>query len=138
MKVKVLITQSCLFVIARLLPLSIEFSRQEYWSCCHTILQGNLPNPVIESRSPALQADYLPSEPPCNKPIKENNILKRNSLFINYLYHKYTSLDIRKSGKREYIFHREIVKYLNLDFFENKIFVKTWTSDSMQYLEPNY
>ena len=24
---------------------------------------GNLPNPGIEARSPALQADYLPSEP---------------------------------------------------------------------------
>ena len=25
---------------------------------------GNLPNPRIEPRSPALQEDYLPSEPP--------------------------------------------------------------------------
>ena len=35
---------------------------------CHAILQGNLPNPGIELRSPALQADSLPSEPP-RKPI---------------------------------------------------------------------
>ena len=27
-------------------------------------LQGNLPNPGIKPRSPALQADFLPSEPP--------------------------------------------------------------------------
>ena len=31
---------------------------------CHSLLQGNLPNPEIESRSPALQADSLLPEPP--------------------------------------------------------------------------
>ena len=31
---------------------------------CHALLQGNLPNSGIEPRSPALQADSLPSEPP--------------------------------------------------------------------------
>ena len=32
----------------------------------HFLLQGNLPNSEIEPRSPALQADSLPSEPPGN------------------------------------------------------------------------
>ena len=31
---------------------------------CHFLLQGNLPDPGIEPRSTALQADSLPSEPP--------------------------------------------------------------------------
>ena len=31
---------------------------------CHALPQGNLPNPGIEPRSPALQADSAPSEPP--------------------------------------------------------------------------
>ena len=31
---------------------------------CHFLLQGNLPDPGIEPRSPTLQADALPSEPP--------------------------------------------------------------------------
>ena len=31
---------------------------------CHGFLQGNLPNPGIKSRLPALQVDSLPSEPP--------------------------------------------------------------------------
>ena len=31
---------------------------------CHALLQGNLPNPGIKPRSPALQKDSLPSEPP--------------------------------------------------------------------------
>ena len=30
---------------------------------CHSLLQEDLPNPRIESRSPALQADSLPTEP---------------------------------------------------------------------------
>ena len=29
-----------------------------------SVLQGNLPNPEMEPRSPALQADSLPAEPP--------------------------------------------------------------------------
>ena len=31
---------------------------------CHFLLQGDLPYPLIEPWSPALQADSLPSEPP--------------------------------------------------------------------------
>ena len=30
---------------------------------CHALLQGDLPHPGIEPRSPALQADSLPAEP---------------------------------------------------------------------------
>ena len=33
---------------------------------CHFLLQGDLPHPGIEPRSPALQADSLTSEPPGN------------------------------------------------------------------------
>ena len=33
---------------------------------CHFLFQGNLPNPGIKPRSPTLQADSLPSEPPGN------------------------------------------------------------------------
>ena len=43
--------------------LSMGFSRQEFWSGLHNPL-GDLPNPGSEPRSPALQADTLPSEPP--------------------------------------------------------------------------
>ena len=44
-------------------PLSMEFSRQEYWSGLPFPSLGDLSNPEIEPRSPALQADSLPSEP---------------------------------------------------------------------------
>ena len=38
-------------------PLSMGFSRQEYWSGCPFSSPGDLPNPGIEPRSPALQVD---------------------------------------------------------------------------------
>ena len=40
------------------------FSRQEYWSGLPFLSPGDLPNPGIKPRSPILQADSLPSEPP--------------------------------------------------------------------------
>ena len=45
-------------------PLSMGFSRQEYCSELSFASPGNLPDPGIELRSPALQADTLPSESP--------------------------------------------------------------------------
>ena len=78
-KVKVLVTQLCLTVcdptdgsppdsfvygtIAHQAPLSMGFSRQEYWSGLTFPSPGNHPDPGIEPGSPALQADSLPSEP---------------------------------------------------------------------------
>ena len=43
---------------------STEFSRQEYWSGLPFPSPWDLPNSGIEPRSPALQADSLPPEPP--------------------------------------------------------------------------
>ena len=43
-------------------PLSMGFSRQEYWSGLPFPSPRDLPNPEIEPRSPALQADSLPIE----------------------------------------------------------------------------
>ena len=40
------------------------FSKQEYWSGLPFPSPGDLPDPGIEPRSPSLQADALPSEPP--------------------------------------------------------------------------
>ena len=45
-------------------PLSMEFSRQEYWSGYPFSSPGDLPDPAIKVVSPALQADSLPSESP--------------------------------------------------------------------------
>ena len=40
------------------------FSRQEYWSGLSCPLSGDLTNLGIKLRSPTLQVDFLPSEPP--------------------------------------------------------------------------
>ena len=47
------------------------FSRQEYWTGLPSPPPGGLPNPGIEPRSPALQADSLPSSEPPGKPMAE-------------------------------------------------------------------
>ena len=53
-----------LWTVARQAPLSMGFSRQEYWSGLPCPPPGDLPNPGIEPGSPTLQANSLPSEPP--------------------------------------------------------------------------
>ena len=67
-KVKVSVTCVWLFttpwVVANQDPRSVEFSRQEYGIGLPFPTPGDLPNPGIEPRSPALQADSLPTEPP--------------------------------------------------------------------------
>ena len=45
-------------------PLTMEFSRQEWWSGLPFPSPGDLPDPGVESRSSVLQADSLPTEPP--------------------------------------------------------------------------
>ena len=47
---------------------SVGFSKQEYWSGLPFPSPGDLPNPGMKPRSPALQADSLPTEPP-GKPV---------------------------------------------------------------------
>ena len=49
---------------------SMEFSRPEYWSGSWSPSPGALPNPGIEPRSSALQADSLPVEPPGKPQVK--------------------------------------------------------------------
>ena len=66
MNVYVLVTQSCLFAtpwtVACQAPLSMEFTRLEYWSGLPFPSSRDLPYPGIEPGSPTLQADSLPSE----------------------------------------------------------------------------
>ena len=50
--------------VAHQAPLSMEFSRQEYWSGLPFSSPGDSPDPGIKPRSPALQANALLSEPP--------------------------------------------------------------------------
>ena len=63
-----LVTKLCLTLVtpwtaACQAPLSMGFSRQEYWSGLSFPSPGDLPDPGIEPGSPALQADSLLTEP---------------------------------------------------------------------------
>ena len=85
MKVKVSVVQSCptlptLWTVAHQAPLSIEFSRQGYWSGLPFPSPGDPPNPGTEPGSPALQADYLKSEPPGK--------LYDNKVYLKIIYAK--------------------------------------------------
>ena len=53
-------------------PPSMGFFRQEYWSGLPFPSPGDIPDPRIKPRSPALEADALPSEPP-----GQSNCLRR-------------------------------------------------------------
>ena len=57
-----------LWTVAHQAPLSMGFSRQEYWSGLPLLSPGDLPDPGVEPGSPALQAHSLASEP-AGKPI---------------------------------------------------------------------
>ena len=52
------------WTVAYKAPLSMEFSRQEYWNGLPFPSPGDLPDSGIEPKYPALQADALLSEPP--------------------------------------------------------------------------
>ena len=52
------------WTVAHQASLSMEFSRQEYWNGFPFSSPEKGPDPGIESKSPELQADSLPSEPP--------------------------------------------------------------------------
>ena len=54
------------WTVAHQAPLSMEFSRQEYWSGLPFPSPGDLPDPGVKPKSPALQADILTSDPPGN------------------------------------------------------------------------
>ena len=62
-----LVAKSCLtlvttWTVACQAPLSMGFSRQEYWTGLPFTSPGALPDPGIKPGSPALQADDLPTE----------------------------------------------------------------------------
>ena len=60
--------------VAHQAPLSLGFPRQEYWNELPFPSPEDLPKPGVELRSPELQVDSSPSEPPgkptCCKQIK--------------------------------------------------------------------
>ena len=74
------------WVITCQAPLSMGFSRQEYWSGLPFPSPGDLPKPGIKPGSPTLQADSLPAEPP-GKP-------KNDKLFPKWILQTKSCLEI--------------------------------------------
>ena len=57
-----------LWTVVHQAPLSMGFSRQEYWSGLPSPSSGTLPDPGIESKSPAMAVRFFTTEPP-GKPV---------------------------------------------------------------------
>ena len=62
-------------------PLFMGFSKQEYWNGFPFPSPGDFPDPGLKPRSPALQADALPSEPP-GKPKNVQTTVQLHSFHI--------------------------------------------------------
>ena len=75
-----------LWTAAHQAPLSMRFSRQGHQSGLPFPSPGDLPNPGIKSGSPALQADYLPTELQ-GKPLMTDGFYQM--LFLHLLIHSY-------------------------------------------------
>ena len=78
------------WTIARQPPLSLGFSRQEYWSGLPFPFPGNLPNPGIEPEFLALQLDSLLPEPYENICMFINN----NNKYLTAFYISSTVVEI--------------------------------------------
>ena len=52
------------WTVAYQAPLSLGFSRQEYWSRLPFSSPGDLPDPGIKPTSPALAGGFFTTEPP--------------------------------------------------------------------------
>ena len=75
------------------------FPRQEYWSGLPSPTPGDLPNPGIQPRSPSLQADSLPFEPP-GKPATLVVLFKINTEITNLKqYLRYPMKSLREEDK---------------------------------------
>ena len=66
-------------------PLSMGFSRQQYWGGLPFPSPGDLPNSGMEPRSLALQADSLLSESPGASQRNEDDSQKLQFCFLNFL-----------------------------------------------------
>ena len=66
-------------------PLSMEFSRQEYWSGLPFLSPGELPNPGIDPTSPiapTLAGRFFTTEPPVSL-YRQNNYLSSKTLHFH-------------------------------------------------------
>ena len=106
-------------------PLSMECSSQEHWSGLPFLSPWDLPNLGFKPRSPALQADSLPSEPPgshnnLSSPLAVE-ILECRLLNLLNFSDVTTPLKLPIQGKQEL---QEEADSYHLDFSSKVIFLK--------------
>ena len=94
-------------------PLSIGFSRQEYWTGLPFPSPGDLPDPGIERRS-ALQADSLPTELQ-GKPLSLFYFIFWN-LYLSHIYKLLCSFSLKKQN----------YMHFNSSSFFFFFFLQTW------------
>ena len=70
------------WTVAHQAPLSMGFSRPEYWSGLPFPPPGDLPDPGMEPRSPTLQADSLPAMPQATMSCQQNYE------YAHHIYHQ--------------------------------------------------
>ena len=119
---------SCLFAtpwtVASQTPLFMEFSRQESWSGLPFPSPGDLLNPGIEPRSPALQADSLPVEPPGE--LKIPLLLSCIQLFCD-------SMDYNPPGVSVHgIFQARILEWVAISFSRGSSILYHWATRKAQ------
>ena len=95
------------WTIAHQTPLSMAFSRQEYWSGLPFPSPGDLPDPGIEPTSPALQADSLLSEPCKSQLSFSRNILLvfLCILFMSVVARRFQSLTLSETDQVSKFWH---------------------------------
>ena len=111
------------WTVAYQAPLSMGFSRQERWSGLPCPLWGDLPNPGIKPRSPALQVDSLPTEPP-GKPdvLLEGSLVNSFSPLYSILY----------QNTKTYIFVRLLMGVYQC-FYEHRTWAGVWGGYIISY-----
>ena len=87
------------WTVARQAPLSMEFSRQEYWSGLLFPSPGNLSNLRIEPGSPPLQADALPSEL-----TGRHGVIQAESTLREFFINRLSSFDNREILNRPAVY----------------------------------
>ena len=94
------------WTVAYQAPPFLRFPRQDFWSRLPFPSPGDLPDPGIEPRSPSLQAEALPSEPPGKPPsvmVRAFNLglLERNRRYQEFHSPSYLNLFIKVHYKEK-------------------------------------
>ena len=95
---------------------SVGFSRQEYWSGLPFPSPGDLPDPGIEPRSPALQADALPSKPPGKPYVMSDSCDPMNGSLLGSSVHG--------------ILQKRILRWVAISFSRGTSLPRKWTQVS--------